>query len=298
MKKRLLALLILTLALGFFAAPVAAAPDTPLLQITSVSTYPEAVSPGDNFDVFLSVVNNGNYNAYNTNIEVLNISGSKTNDLDVFSMSGSGNHVYLGQVSSFEATSATLHMAVSPAATAKNYNLNLNITTVDGNGNAYSFPETIGLFVNEATSMSLIVPDQITLKDSTDTVATTTDSENKNLKVEIANLGSNSVRGVQLSLVGDGVDVADSSTYYGTFEKDDSDSVATTVTSDTPGDHTIVATLNYVDSFNNERQVVKNIKVVVPDSATTSSTANTAKGDGSSGSILGNIVKVIFGITF
>ncbi|SEA66026.1 hypothetical protein SAMN04515656_11927 [Eubacterium aggregans] len=302
MKKLLSILTIVAMTACFFTAPVAAAPNQPLLQITSVSTYPEAVSPGDNFDVFLTIVNNGNYNAYNTNISVLNISGSKTSDLDVFSMSGSGNHVYVGQVDSFGATSATLHMAVSPVATAKNYNLNIQIDTVDGDGNSYSYPETIGLFVNESTSMSLVAPSELTVSSENSTTTTATDSKDSakgNLSMEVANLGTNAVRGVQLQLSGSGLSIKDTSTYYGTFEKDDADTFTTTVTADTPGNYDLTAELRYVDSFNNERKITKNIKITVPDNATsTNKTGSGTNGTGSTGlNILTDIAKVLFGIT-
>ncbi|SDY12404.1 hypothetical protein [Eubacterium barkeri] len=302
MKKLLSILTIVAMTACFFTAPVAAAPDQPLLQITSVSTYPEAVSPGDNFDVFLTIVNNGNYNAYNTNISVLNISGSKTSDLDVFSMSGSGNHVYVGQVDSFGATSATLHMAVSPVATAKNYNLNIQIDTVDGDGNSYSYPETIGLFVNESTSMSLVAPSELTVSSENSTATTATDSKDSskgNLSMEVANLGTNAVRGVQLQLSGSGLNIKDSSTYYGTFEKDDTDTFTTTVTADTPGNYDLTAELRYVDSFNNERKITKTVKVTVPDNATSTNKAGSGTNDtGSTGlNILTGIAKVLFGIT-
>ncbi|MGL4282668.1 MAG: hypothetical protein ACRCSI_03215, partial [Eubacterium aggregans] len=188
-------------------------------------------------------------------------------------MSDSGNHVYVGQVDSFGATSATLHMAVSPVATAKNYNLNIKIDTVDGdgNGNSYSYPETIGLFVNESTSMSLVAPSELTVSSENSTTTTTTDSKGSakgNLSMEVANLGTNAVRGVQLQLSGSGLSIKDTSTYYGTFEKDDTDTFTTTVTADTQGNYDLTAELRYVDSFNNERKITKNIKVIVPDNAT------------------------------
>ena len=294
MKKLLSILLGMTLLSTLFIAPVSASPNYPLIQVTAISTFPESVAPGDNFNVFLTLVNNGDYNAYNTTIDVVSIAGSKNNDLDLFSMSGTGSHIYVGKLPAYEATSATLHMAVSPEAIAKNYNLNIKINTEDSNGNQYSYPETIGLFINEASSMYIHAPSTLTLDPTSSTTLDTTDEHN--LSLNISNLGMNSVRGVSLAMSGEGLNFSVPENYFGTFAKDDSDSFSTNITANASGEYTALVTLSYLDSFNNPQTKTQEIHVSVPETSVSSDPSQDPSASNDS-NIFTKFIKILFGIT-
>jgi len=208
--------------------------------------------------MILTLRNYGDYNAHNVTLDILSLAG--TQDLGVFSMVGSGSHFYIDEIISEESATIEIPMVASPNAEAKNYNLNLNLYCENSGGTPYEFPETVGVFVNESNSMAIIAPDRFT-------IGSDTKADNQ-LEFEIANFGSNPVRGVQISIAGEGLSFSPDNQYYGTFEKDDNDNFTTAVTTDKPGEYPRIITLKYMDSFNNERSTQKNITLVVPDDQT------------------------------
>ncbi|HEY5537258.1 MAG TPA: hypothetical protein VIK23_01170 [Acetobacterium sp.] len=278
--KGILVTLVLTLLLFFGIIPgVFAAPEQPLLQISSVTFSPETVSPGKDFKMTLTLMNYGDYNAHNVTLDILSLAGAQ--DLGVFSMVGSGSHFYIDEILSEESATIEIPMVASPTAEAKNYNLNLNLYCENSGGTAYEFPETVGVFVNESNSMSIIAPDRYT-------IGSDAKADNQ-LEFEIANFGSNPIRGVQISIAGEGLSFSPDNQYYGTFEKDDSDNFAAAVTTDKPGEYPGIITLKYLDSFNNERSTQKNITLVVPDDQT----KKTVKADDNA---FQQFLKILFGI--
>jgi len=250
MKKTISIVVVILLIL--MSTPVIAAPDYPLLLISEVRFNTESVTPGSNFVMSVVLVNHGEYNAYNTTIDVKNLSGAQ--DLGVFSMTGSGNHFYLGLINAGSTEVIDIPMMVAPNAEAKNYNLDLEIRTADGNDQQYKFPETVGIPVNESNSMSLISLDKLMIEG---------EDVKDNLKIEISNFGSNVVRGVHLKLSSDNpeVDISNTEEYYGTYEKNNTDTFVTSINAKEPGDYKVKATLHYVDSYNNQRSIEKEIEV-------------------------------------
>ncbi|KNZ40973.1 COG1361 S-layer family protein [Acetobacterium bakii] len=278
--KALLATLIVTLLLFFGIVPgVLAAPEQPLLQISSVTFSPETVSPGKDFKMILTLKNYGDYDAYNVTLDILSMAGAQ--DLGVFSMVGSGSHFYIDEIPSQETATIEIPMVSSPNAEAKNYNLNLKLYCESSGGTGYEFAETVGIFINESNSMSIIAPDRYTL--GTDEKAV------NQLEFEIANFGSNPVRGVQLGIASEGLIFTPNYQYYGTFEKDDNDSFTTAVTADTPGEYPTKITLKYLDSFNNERITERDITLVVPEDQVDASASKTEN-------IFQQFLRVVFGI--
>ncbi|HEY5556515.1 hypothetical protein [Acetobacterium sp.] len=278
--KGILVTLVLTLLLFFGIIPgVLAAPEQPLLQISSVTFSPETVSPGKNFKMTLTLMNYGDYDAHNVTLDVLSLAGAP--DLGVFSMVGSGSHFYIDEILSEESATIEIPMVASPTAEAKNYNLNLNLYCENSGGTGFEFPETVGVFVNESNSMSIVAPDRYTIGSN--------EKADNQFEFEIANFGANPVRGVQISIAGEGLTFAPNYQYYGTFEKDDNDNFVTAVTTDKPGEYPGIITLKYLDSFNNERSIQKNITLVVPEDKTNA----TAKADDN---IFQQFLKILFGI--
>lgn len=279
-EKAVLPVFILSLLILFCSAPsVLAAPEQPLLQISSVNYSPETVAPGKEFKMTVTLTNHGDYTAKNVTLDVLSIAGSQ--DLGVFSMVGSGSHFYLEQISSGESAAIEIPMVSSPNAEAKNYNLNLQINCEDSDGDDYSFTETVGIFINESASMSIIAPDRYTLSANDQGVT--------KFNFEIANYGSNPVKGVQLSISGDGLNFSNGYQYYGTFEKDDNDDFSTEVTANAPGEYPAKITLNYVDSFNNERTLEKNVTII-------SQEAQNQKNNNADENFFQKFLRVVFGI--
>jgi len=278
--KKIISILVVIL-LVFMATPVMAAPDYPLLLISEVRFNTESVTPGSNFIMSVVLVNHGEYNAYNTTVDVKNLSGAQ--DLGVFSMTGSGNHFYLGRINAGSTEVIDIPMMVAPNAEAKNYNLDLEIRCVDGNDQQYKFPETVGIAVNESNSMSLISLDKLMIEDG---------APSDNLKIEISNFGTNVVRGVHLKLSSDNpeVEISNTEEYYGTYEKNNTDTFITSVNAKTPGDYKVKATLYYVDSFNNQRSIEKEIEVHA-DTATEVETEQSANSNP-----FVDFIKALFGI--
>jgi len=186
--------LVLSFFLFFCFTPcILAAPEQPLLQISSVTFSPETVSPGKEFKMTITLTNHGDYDAQNVTLDVQSLAG--TPDLGTFSMVGSGSHFYIEKIPSSESSTIEIPMVSSPSAEAKNYNLNLLINCEDSDGDEYNFTETVGIFINESASMSIIAPDRYTL--------VANDKGVYQFDAEIANYGSNPVKGVQLNISGD-----------------------------------------------------------------------------------------------
>lgn len=97
--------------------------------------------------------------------------------------------------------------------------------------------------------MSIIAPDRFVLTENDKGVTP--------IEFEIANFGSNPVRGVQVSVSAESVDFSKDYQYYGTFEKDDNDNFSADVTTAETGDFPGKITVKYMDSFNNERAIEK-----------------------------------------
>jgi hypothetical protein len=205
----------------------------------------------------VTLSNHGEYNAYNVTLDVASLAGSE--DLGIFSMVGNGNQFFVEEIDSGEATTVDIPMVSAPSAEAKNYNLNLNIKYESWGETEYTSTATVGIFLNEADSMSIISADQFTLE-----------NEDDEISLEIANYGSNPVKGVQLSIAGDNLTFGTGFQYFGTFEKDDYDDFSTSVTADAAGSYPAKITLKYMDSFNNERVIERDITINIPDSATSS----------------------------
>ena len=256
-----------------------AAPEQPLLQISSVTFNPVTVSPGKEFKMIVTLTNHGEYDAHNVTLDVLSQSGVA--DLGVFSMVGSGSHFYREEIPSGTSTTIEIPMVTSPNAEAKNYNLNLQLNCETSGGDAYNFTETVGVIINESDSMSIIAPDRFVLKKNDKGVTP--------VAFEIANYGANPVRGVQVTVVADGVDFSKDYQYYGTFEKDDNDDFSADVTTATAGEYPGKITLKYQDSFNNERTMEKNITIVSEEA----SKQSTDTGDEN---IFQKFLRVLFGI--
>lgn len=90
--KYLFSVLLAALLLLCFMPTALAAPEQPLLQISSVTFNPATVSPGKEFKLVVTLTNHGDYDAHNVTLDVLSQSGAT--DLGVFSMVGSGSHFY------------------------------------------------------------------------------------------------------------------------------------------------------------------------------------------------------------
>lgn len=278
-KSLLLVLLVALLLLSCYAPTALAAPEQPLLQISSVSFNPATVSPGKEFKMVVTLTNHGDYDAHNVTLDVLSQSGA--NDLGVFSMVGSGSHFYREEILSAESTTIEIPMVSSPNAEAKNYNLNLQLNCETWGGETYNFTETVGIVINESESMSIIAPDRFVLTEN--------DKGITPIAFEIANFGSNPVRGVQVSVSADGVDFSKDYQYYGTFEKDDNDDFSADVTTAETGEFPGKITVKYMDSFNNERVIEKAI-TVVSEEATTQAT------DSGEENFFQKFLRVVFGI--
>jgi len=251
--------LLLSLLLLFCFTPAAmAAPEQPLLQISAVTFDPATVSPGKPFKMQVTLTNHGEYHAYNVTLDVLSQAGA--NDLGVFSMVGTGSHFYVERIKSGESATIELPMVSSPNTEAKNYNLNLQLNCEDSDSDIYNFTATVGIVINESESMSIIAPERYIL--------TKNDKGLTPISFEIANFGSNPVRGVQVSVSGAGLDFANTYQYYGTFEKEDSDDFTTDVTTAETGEFPGVITLKFMDSFNNERTIEKAIIIVAEETST------------------------------
>lgn len=278
--KAIFATMMVGLLLLLCLTPTAmAAPEQPLLQISSVTFNPTTVSPGKEFKMIVTLTNHGDYDAHNVTLDVLSQSGVA--DLGVFSMVGSGSHFYREEIPSGESATIEIPMVSSPNAEAKNYNLNLQLNCESSDGEAYNFTETVGIVINESDSMSIIAPDRFVLKKNDKGVTP--------VAFEIANYGSNPVRGVQVNISADGVDFSKTDQYYGTFEKDDNDDFTADVTTADKGEFPGKITLRYMDSFNNERTLEKNITIV-------SEEASKQATDSGDENIFQKFLRVLFGI--
>lgn len=278
-KSLLSVLLVALLLLSCYPPTALAAPEQPLLQISSVSFNPATVSPGKEFKMVVTLTNHGDYDAHNVTLDVLSQSGA--NDLGVFSMVGSGSHFYREEILSGESTTIEIPMVSSPNAEAKNYNLNLQLNCETWGGDTYNFTETVGIVINESESMSIIAPDRFVLTEN--------DKGLTPIAFEIANFGSNPVRGVQVSVSAEGASFSKDYQYYGTFEKDDNDDFTADVTTTESGEFPGKITVKYMDSFNNERVIEKAI-TIVSEEATAPATASGEE------NFFQKFLRVVFGI--
>ncbi|MBU7015109.1 MAG: hypothetical protein HXS52_10255 [Theionarchaea archaeon] len=206
----------------------------PLLRMKRYSVSPEQVGPGESFQLYLVIENEGTGDALNVTVSF---------DLtENFSPAQPASSAYFERLDIRELTSVLQTFVVSGETVSGVYDLTVTLSYSDASGSSYTVQETVGISVLRKPLIKLLNVDYPTEVMQDETFKFSSD---------IANVGRFAVNGVYLEVESD-MDWEYNSYYIGSLEAGDFDSFEAEVVPTQPGEHTFIIRIGFVDDFNKE----------------------------------------------
>ncbi len=182
---------------------------SPKFVISKVTYEPEEAEPGKSTKVTIALENRGTRDAQNALLSV-NTAPAGTTGKSPFSIVGSGNQFFLGNVRMGEKKIVSFTVVVDPEAAAGGYNLPINISSSEGSQN-----DQIGISVKSRANLKAprletdprdVIPGKPFL-----------------LSITIENAGKNSAKSIRVDLLRNEFLSGQTSSYLGTIKADDKD---------------------------------------------------------------------------
>ncbi len=182
---------------------------SPKFIISKVTYDPEEAEPGQSTTVTLSLENRGTRDAQNA-IFTVNTVPTGVTGKSPFSIVGSGNQFFLGNVRMGEKKTVSFTVVVDPEAAAGGYNLPINISSNEGSQN-----DQMGISVKSRANLKAprletdprdVIPGKPFL-----------------LSITIENAGKNSAKSIRVDLLQNEFLTGQVSSYLGTIKADDKD---------------------------------------------------------------------------
>ena len=206
----------------------------PILHMKRFSVTPHQVAPGEQFQVYVVVENEGTGDALNVKVTF--------DPAQNFSPVQPSSSAYWERLDTQKITSVTQTFAVSGECLSGIYDLVLTITYQDSQGLSYTVQETVGVSILRKPLVKLL---------NVDYPREVTQGEAFIFSVEVANTGRFTVNGLYLEVKSD-MDWEYYSYYVGSLEAGDYDSFESKIVSKGTGEHTFVIRIGFTDDFNQE----------------------------------------------
>lgn len=208
---------------------------SPKFVISKVTYEPGEAEPGKSTKVTISIENRGTRDAQNALLSV-NTAPAGTTGKSPFSIVGSGNQFFLGNVRMGEKKTVSFTVVVDPEAAAGGYNLPINISSNEGSQN-----DQVGISVKSRANLK--APRLET--DPRDVVP----GEPFLLSITIENAGKDSAKSVRVDLLRNEFLTGQASSYLGTIKADDKDTALfeLTAAADPPKKLPLVFNVSYTD---------------------------------------------------
>lgn len=246
---------------------------SPKFVISKVAYEPGETEPGKSTRITLTVENRGTRNAQNAILSV-NTAPAGTSGKSPFSIVGSGNQFFLGNVAMGEKKTVSFTIVTDPEAAVGGYNLPINISSNEG-----SQSDQLGIYVKARASLRAprletdpreIIPGKSFL-----------------LSITVENTGKSSAKSVKVDVVPGEFLSGQTASYLGTIKADDKDTALfeLTASSASPKKLPIAFNVSYADDVG-DRSFTENDEISIASSAA----ATTA---GSSGFPTTTIVMVV-----
>jgi hypothetical protein len=215
--------------------------DRPRLVISSYNVQPAQISPGDSFELRLRLLNAGGGAARQIS---LTLGGESGEGLKPFSPLGTGNVRFIPVLASGEEVELAFSLLADGKTEARLYNLAVGLAYMGEQQQAYSEAQVISLQVFTRAVFRIgyykdVLPGQV--------------GQPLRLPVELANLSTGRFTVTSLELSCDTLKLKDKKAYVGKLEPGGIFSFDATATPQQPGTLEILATIYYLDDYNQER---------------------------------------------
>lgn len=285
MKKILVILLAVIALLPMFAIPAQASAYRPLIVIQSVETKPFPVEPGKEFELEVSIKNEGNQSARWVTLSLTSIEGIE--GLGSFSVLNHDNIIHLGRIDKDEEAQGVFPMITAGDIKPGIYNLNFSVKYANHRGIEYETSHVTGIIVTDKNALSLFninVPTEAELNDEII------------IEGEFANLGKHDVESVMIRISGD-IDISPSEYFVGTMAAGDVDMFSSKALVKTSGEIDIKIEASYTDSMNQRASMAVNKRILVSEPEQHMEDQDTSQQDkGGFFSSIGRFLKRLFGL--
>ncbi len=217
----------------------------PILHMKRFSVTPQYVAPGEQFQLYIVVENEGTGDALNVKVTF--------DSAEDFSPVEPSSSTYWERLDTGKLASITQTFAVSGEALSGIYDLGLTITYQDSQGLTYTVKETVGVSLLRKLLVKLL-----NVNYSREVVQ----GEVFTFSVDVANTGRFTINGLYLEVDSD-MDWEFYSYYIGSLEAGDFDSFESEVTPIDAGEHTFVIRVGFTDDFNQEHFEEQSFSVYV-----------------------------------
>ena len=226
------------------------AQSAPVLHMKRYSVSPQEVGPGEQFQVYVVVENEGTGDALNVKVTF--------DAAQDFSPVQPSSSAYFSRLDTNGITSVAQSFVVSGEALSGVYDLTLIITYQDAAGSSYTVQETVGISILRKPLVKLL---------NVDYPAEAEQGEPFTISIEIANTGRFEVNGLYLEVESD-LNWEYYSYYIGSLEAGDFDTFVSEIVSESPGEYTFTITVAFVDDFNREHTTQESFSVSVQEKVT------------------------------
>lgn len=227
------------------AATLEHAQSTPILHMKRFSVSPQQVRPGESFQLYVVVENEGTGDALNVKVTF--------DPTQNFSPVQPSSSAYFERLDMGEIVSVNQMFTVSGEALSGVYDLTLAIQYQDATGLSQTVQETVGISILRKPLVKLL---------NVDYPEKAEQGESFTFSVEIANTGRFAVNGLYLEVESD-MDWEYYSYYIGSLEAGDFDSFVSEVVPQYPGEYIFVIRVGFVDDFNKEHYQEESFSVSV-----------------------------------
>ena len=266
-------LLAASLFITLMAGPAAAEQNRPILVITDYNTMPKEVAPGANFDLMLTLKNEGRYRAKQLLLTLesgeanatdagqagsptgatADAAGSDSGTAAPISVLGSGNVRYIGDIDAGATATVTFKLISSGNADPRAYNLGFGLEYINSaNGRDESARQSIGLPLVRDAGLRLAG-----LGASKKVVI----GKSFKVKGEVVNSGSFTVHGIAVGVAGDDIEIVRAADFIGPLDGGDSDSFEIAARPQSANAREVALTVTYRDDYNQERALTDTIEI-------------------------------------
>lgn len=221
--------------------------------LVAYRTNPASVSPGDRFDLEITVKNDGDTSAKNLLVSLgltpstpsQGAAGEAAPSGVPISLLDTGSVALVGTVQPDESETTVFHLAADGRALSGAYNLAVRLQHDGG-----QVEQVIGLVLVRRPRIDIVTIDY---------PGEVTAGKSFKVSAEIANVGSFKANGVSVRLTSPDLDIGEGTLFVGELEPGDADTFEARVTASDPGRKTATLTLTYLDDFNREGKLTRDI---------------------------------------
>lgn len=225
--------------------------DQPLILLSSYETDPSPLSPGENFTLQMEVTNAGQTTARQV---LLTFGGVEGASLSPFALIGSGNVKFIPELAAGETVALEQRFILDGSADSGVYNVPVTLEYDGPDDTQRTESQLVNLLVSRRPQLQV---------DFYRTPAEGLVGEPLELPIEVVNIGRNLVNVSTLQVGGPDLEIQEGSVFVGALDGGTSGSIDALVVPQSSGSLPVVVTVNYLDDFNQARQITETLTISV-----------------------------------